>query len=151
MSIHIVVFLNEIPPAKAWAAALEENEFAIKLNRSFDTTRQRGFVPSSYGHVPAGFEYYADPVEDYLDEVGEDFAEDEVARIRQFSYAIDFVTHSRFHDAIAAAIAAGVLAQLRDGLLLDCQTGNFLQSSEAVRWAREQEREFQPHLAEDEK
>ena len=149
VSMQIVVFLNQIPSAKIWSAAIKRAQFPFALNDSFDTTRQSGFVPSSYGETPSGFEYYCDPVEDYLDEVGDDFSETDITKLQRYAYAVNFVTHSRFHDGMVAAIAAGVLTEIAGGLLLDCQTGKFVQPSEAVAWARQQEQRYLPHLSED--
>ena len=153
MSIHIMAFARSkayLPKASAWAAAIREAGFALQLNVDFDPRTQEGFLPSSYDGKPAGFEYYCEPMEEYLSEVGDEFSPSQLKRLNPFGIAVDFVSHSRFADGLAAAIAAGVLVSLTRGLLLDTNTGEFHDGASSIPWARTQEREYLPHLHRDE-
>jgi hypothetical protein len=152
MSVHVVAFVpsaSAFPTPLAWAAAIREAGFPFVLDHAFDVFTQVGFLPGQYAGVPAGFEYYCDPVAEYLSEVGHEFSWLQRLRIRRHSFAVAFVTHSRFRDLMASVLASSILTRLSNGLLLDTSSGKCFTSASVLGWAKEQHARLVPLLAED--
>jgi hypothetical protein len=139
-----------------WTAAelagfIQSAGFALTLE-DFDPKTQVGFLPGDYRGLPAGFEYFCDTVDEYLETIeddGQELTADEVARIRRFGYVVQMVTHARYRDGAAACVAAGCLAAMTGGHLLDNASGEWIPADRAIVWSRNQEQEYLPHLAED--
>jgi hypothetical protein len=85
--------------------------------------------------VEGSFEYYCDGIFQYLRETWIGFKPWEIIRLLTYRYAISFVTHFSSDDRYLASVAAATLAADSGGLLLDAQTGRFVQSSLAEAWA----------------
>jgi hypothetical protein len=134
------------------AAFIRNAGFDLTLD-DFDPVSQSGFLPGAYRGKPAGFEYFRDSAEEYLamleDDGADDFEPADLERMAQFDQVIELVTHSRFRDGAAACIAAGALAAMTGGVVLDNSSGKFISAEQALDWSREQEAAYLPHLGED--
>ena len=154
MSIAVTVFV----PAKSqtWSrdelqAFMTEAGFELVLN-DFDPARQTGYVPGRFRGAPAGFEFFSDDVAEYLEtaeDEGLELSKNERKRIAKFAQVAELVTHSRFHDGLAACIAAGCLAAMTGGEIMDNSSGEWTAAADAVDWARQRQLEYEPHLAKD--
>ncbi len=151
MSMHLVVFVPKgtgVPHAAAWQRRAGEAGFRLVLPDSLDAATQTGSVLVVCEGLEAAFEYYNDDVASYLEEVGSEFSWFRRRRLRRFSRAVDFVTHSRMDDWLAACVAAATLTMAVSGQLLVCGSGKFLDPAEAQAWAAEQVRNLRPRNAE---
>jgi hypothetical protein len=154
MSMAVTVFVPQ--DAASWTSAqlqafIQRSGFDLQLE-PFEPSTSRGYRPGRYRTAPAGFEFYADDVTDYLDtaeDEGLELTPEDVQRISPFAQAAEFVTHSRFHDGLAAALAAGCLAAMTGGVILDNSSGDWVAPERALSWARRQESEYQQYLAQD--
>lgn len=140
MSIHTIVFVPDrpsLPASTAWTRAAKQHGFALTFPDPVDVLRHTGSVPVECDGIEAAFELYCDRLDDYLEEVGDDLSQSDRQRVSGFRYAVDFCTHSRIDDRMAAVIAAATLAASTSGLLLD-SGGTFVEAAGAIAWAREQ-------------
>jgi hypothetical protein len=154
MSIAVTVFV----PAKSqsWSrdelqAYLTEAGFELVLD-DFDPAEQSGYVPGRFRGAPAGFEFFADDAAEYLEtaeDEGLELSKKDRQRIARFGQVAELVTHSRFHDGLAACIAAGCLAAMTSGEIMDNSSGEWIAAVDAVAWARQRQLEYEPHLAKD--
>jgi hypothetical protein len=142
MSVSVVVFLrsDRIPSPTAWQEAIQKHGFPVALDLEFDPASSSGFRPCTHGGVASGFEFYLDDaVLDGLDSAARTLVGDR-------NKMISLVTHSDMREAATSAIAAGVLAIVADGVLYDTEGGEFVLATDAVNWAREQERQMLPYM-----
>ena len=139
MSIQHVVFVpsaKRLPSSEEWSDAAAALEFRLTVSPAFEPLKQSGGLLVRCNEVDAGFEYYCDEVDTYLEEVGEDFSWLRRLRLRRYRYAVSLVTHSREDDYFAAVVAAAALCHRSGGLLLDCTTGRFIASDACREWVR---------------
>ena len=139
MSIHTVVFVPDktlLPCSAKLAQQASSAGYQLEAASDFDPQIQNGFLPVTCDGMETGFEYFCDPISDYLDEVGSEFSFLQRWRMRRFEVVADFVTHSGHDERYAAIIAAASFAVAANGLLLDCNSGRFIPSKRAFRWAR---------------
>lgn len=140
MSLHIVVFVRRarsLPSFGEISAAAREAGFALEFSAVIDERSHAGAIPVICQSTVASFEYFCEPIASYLAEAGDDFGFFRKLYLRRFALAVDFVTHSRRDDRNAAVVAAASCARSCGGLLLDCQSGDFVSSSSVLNWARE--------------
>jgi hypothetical protein len=158
MSIPLTVFV----PAqhRKWTsgellAEIKRNGFALELE-PFDARKQRGAVPCKYRGIPCYFEYYRDSLEQYLEAVDEmrelepddfPYTDEDLIRIRSHDHVVQLITHSSFRGRLAAVIAAGNLARLTGGWVLDEPVWKWNSGAEAIAWAQAAEREMAEAVA----
>jgi hypothetical protein len=145
MSMQLVVFARQSPPdVGEWEAVAAANGLALKFEGPFDTVSHNGAVRLTCEGVEAAFEYYNDTIREYLSEVGHQFSWLRRWRLSLRPRAIQFVTHSRTDDWMAASVAASACSALTGGLLLDTTTGRFMSSAAVWDWARERAAKLVP-------
>lgn len=138
MSNHLVVFVPRfvrLPGADALGKAARSIGYSLRLE-DFDPVTQVGGLPGTANEVDGAFEYFADTIADYLDEVGGEFSWFQRVKLRRYASAISFVTHSREDDLFLARIAAAACALSTHGRLLDTSSGRFFGSSEIKKWVK---------------
>lgn len=137
MSQSLVVFvpwMRSIPTCHAWSAAAAAAGITLET-APFDTARHKGGVSVVCDGIKASFEYFRDPIIAYaIHADGLSFWER--LRLLRFQSAIELVTHARVDDRFAAISAGAVLAAAVRGVLLDCESGQYVRGEEAVAWAR---------------
>lgn len=131
MSLSVEVFfpIAKMPSLEAWQNSIRSNGFSMELDQDMDPLTFSGFCRASYQDRRAGFEYY------------HEVESDEVLRI-------SFVWGGNVDEAISAAIAAGCLANLTGGHLVDADSGEHFLASDCISWARNFEADLQPMFAE---
>ncbi len=142
MSVENVVILNKqkmVSPAE-WAAAIKEKEFDMDLDIDFDVFEMEGFLPCKYQNEDAGFEYFFDELDT------EELDDNEKSVIADRQHAVVLVTHSDYREYMTSMIAAGVLCELTDGLMLEGGDMPFILADEAVKWVKDCEPEIQRNL-----
>ena len=129
MTIVTTVFLDRsrLPTADYWADAIRRAGYAAELDRGFDPTTFSGFLPCAFEGMGPGFEYAFGDASEFLPE--------HEAAPAPFDAAASFTAHSSVRDLAAATIAASVLAALCEGVLLDCESGEWFEAASAKRWA----------------
>jgi hypothetical protein len=140
MSVRTTVFLNvqRMPTLQAWQEAIRQRGFDVEM-MDFDPLTDDGFRPATYRGRPAGFEYgfsKLDP-DDWEDDIRE-------AAAGKDSHT-DFITHSDLGELVSAVIAAGVLAEITDGVVVDEEAQTF-RGAAATSWARDVEKECESDL-----
>ena len=127
MSVLVEVFFPtaKMPRLEAWQNFMQANGFEVKFDRDFDSLSSSGFLPARYQDRPAGFEYYHEIQTDGQTK-------------------ISLVFGGNVDEAISAAIAAGCLANLTGGDLVDTDSGETFQASESIAWARKCETDLLP-------
>jgi hypothetical protein len=134
MSVDSFVFLhaNRLPTISEWQRALDEKQCGIVLESIDDLHTHSGYLPVDYRGHPSGFEWFFGPVADVFGEKPE--------AVGDRSHAIDFVTHSDMQELICSMIAGAVLAKLANGLVLDEESGEFINGDEALKIAKQHEK-----------
>lgn len=141
MSIDVLVHLSEgrMPTPQEWQSAITATGFPVSMDTDFDVKEFKGFLPCTYKELPAGFEYYYSKVEPHdLREIGVP---------ESLPIQIALVTHSNFAELATSTIAAAVLANITDGLLVDTEEGKTYNGNEALTWAKQIVAEADQELA----
>lgn len=141
MSIDILVHFAEgrMPSPQEWQSAITSAGFPVAIDTDFDVKELRGFLPCSYKELATGFEYY--------------YAEVELKACRELAVPeslpiqVALVTHSNFGELATSTIAAAILANITDGLLVDTEEGKTYRGSEALAWAKQIVAEADQELA----
>ena len=138
MSVTSTVFLaaRQMPDAKAWAAAIRKEGFALELPVNVDLRGHADWLPCRYNAEPAGFELTVRPCAEYFTE--QEVAADDARRTvcRDDSLAISFAVTSVMRDLVAAEIAAAVLATMARGNVWSDEAGQLFSAAEAMEIAR---------------
>jgi hypothetical protein len=138
MSVSSTVFLaaRHMPDARAWAAAIRKEGFALELPVNIDLRTHSDWLPCRYAGEPSGFELIVQQPDAYLTE--QEVATDDVRRAAcgADSLAITFVTKSAMRDLVSAEIAAAVLATLARGAVWSDEAGALFTAAEAMEVAR---------------
>lgn len=132
MSVDLIVYLRRsaMPAPSAWQRAIAATGLPVELDHDFDPDTFSGFLPCKLRGAVSGFEYFAgrlSPAE--AAEVGAPPGSD---------FSVTLVTHSDLKEFACSAVAAGVLALVSSGLLVDPQSGESFPAADAVAWATEQ-------------
>jgi len=145
MSVSVSVFLKaaRLPTPVDWQAAIRAAGFEVELDTDFEPRTFSGFLPATYRGRSAGFEYSLDPITTGAADLG---SERRIAAAAGHDRCITLVTHSNMAEAISAAVAAGALAALADGVLFDDESDEAHPASAATAWARSAEAEALPYL-----
>jgi hypothetical protein len=132
MSFDLIVYLRRsaMPTSSAWKLAILKAGFPLEFQDDFDVEGTSGFVPCLYQGLLSGFEYYASSL------TPEEAADLAAPMGADFSVTVSCGADQR--EFACSAVAAGVLANLCDGLLIDPQLGQSFQASDALNWARQQ-------------
>jgi hypothetical protein len=140
MSVSTRVFINvqRMPTLRQWQDAIRQRGFDVELVH-FDPLTDSGFRPATYRGRPAGFEYGLSKLDP--DEWDDDIRE---AAAEKDSY-VDFTTHSDLAEFVSAVIAAGVLAEIADGVVFD-DGAQIIRGAVATSWARDVEKECEADL-----
>jgi len=133
MSVHSFVFLRDdrLPTIKEWQRALDQFNTGIYLEQVEDLRSHTGFLPARFNGHQSGFEWFYNPVGEVFDEAPKE--------IGDRSHAADFKTHSDMRELICGMIAGAVLAKVADGLVLDEESGDFVDGDKALEIARQAE------------
>ncbi|WP_020475694.1 hypothetical protein [Zavarzinella formosa] len=132
MSVDLIVYLRHaaMPTPSVWRKAIRDAGFLVQLDTDFDPDTASGFRPCQYQGAVSGFEYFVSRLSpSEAAECGEPPGSD---------FSVTLVTHSDLKDFACSVVAAGVLAQVSGGLLVDQQSGESFSASDAVVWAAEQ-------------
>jgi hypothetical protein len=132
MSVDLIVYLRRsamLTPV-GWQQAICDAGFPVELDTDIDLATFSGFLPCKLRGVLSGFEYFAG----LLSEPGAN----EVGAAPGSDFSVTLVTHSDLREFACAAAAAGVLARVSGGLLVDPQSGESFAASDALEWAAEQ-------------
>jgi hypothetical protein len=130
MSVDLIVYFRRaaMPSPAAWRQAILAAGFPVELDDDFDPDTSSGFRPCKLRGVVSGFEYFAGPVTPAeAAEVGAPGAD----------FSVTLVTHSDLLEFACSAVAAGVLAQVSSGVLIDPQSGETFSAADGVAWAAE--------------
>lgn len=134
MSICFHVFLrrDRLPDPRKWANAILENGFSIALNTAFDPVMHSGYLPCP-GDEGAGFEYYLDSA------ASSDLVSDESSKrlVRGCDVVATFCFGGRQSDLAAARAASATLTRITGGILLDAESGHFIDADSVLDWAHE--------------
>jgi hypothetical protein len=130
MSVDLMVYLPRarMPAPATWASAIGEAGFeTTELDAHFDVDEHSGFLPCTLDGVESGFEYTSGPIESI----------DGLELQETFDFSVTFTTHSDLRELACSAIAAAVLCSITNGVLVDPQADERVESDEAIAWARE--------------
>jgi len=138
MSVSSTVFLaaRHMPDARAWAAAIRKEGFALELPVNIDLRTHSDWLPCRYAGEPSGFELIVQQPDAYL--TGQEVSTDDVRRgvCGDDALAITFVTKGSMRDLASAEIAAAVLATLARGKVWSDEAGELFSAAEAMEVAR---------------
>ena len=142
MSVENVVLLNKekMITAQEWAKAIKAGGFDAELEIDFDPLTVDGFVKCSYKGKKGGFECYFDEID-----ISELDASD-LKIVGDRKNAIVLITYNDYCQYITSVIAAGVLCEKVDGLMLDGGEMPFILSDESVKWVKDCEIEIAANL-----
>lgn len=142
MSVCTTVFFDRTSPVsiETWTASAREAGFDLDLGDLSKPEEHRGGLRVTCDGVRGGFEFYLEPIGDYLDDSTDDFSWLERIRIRRYSHVAEFVTHSRHDDLFVATVAAASLAHANRGLLLEGSLGRYVTYRNVMQWLRREAR-----------
>lgn len=132
MSVDLIVYLRRsaMPTRTAWQRAITEAGFPVEMDTDIDLDTFSGFLPCRLCGTLSGFEYFAGPMSpSEAADVGAPPGSD---------FSVTLVTHSDLKEFACSAVAAGTLAQISGGLLVDPQSGESFPAADAMGWAAEQ-------------
>ena len=121
---------EHLPSRDDWQQAITENGYELRLDDA-DPISHTGFWPAKLNNTDCGFEYFFESVEQDPEEI--------LAAIGARGHRATFVWHSSIEDCRAAMIAAGVLAKISDGVLLDSWSGEFTDGETALTLFKNEE------------
>lgn len=132
MSMELIVFLRRehLPSRDSWQQAISENGYDLRLDDA-DPVNHTGLWPAKLGNADCGFEYFLEPVEQEPEEI--------LAAIGARGHRATFVWHSSVGDCRAAMIAAGVLAKITGGVLLDPSGGELADGADVLTLFKNEE------------
>jgi hypothetical protein len=144
MSVELVVYLaaDQMPSCDRWQKAMDADRIPVQMD-PFDTLEHSGFLPVKLNGASCGFEYSIGDIDQVeLRSIG--------TPIGNRDCRVSFTWGSSVEDGQAAALAAGVLSKITDGILVDLQSGLAYAGSEAVTAMQREicsERDFKMHQA----
>jgi hypothetical protein len=127
MSLGFVIFVpgGRPPDGAAIAGAGQTLGFSIQIE-PYDPLLQTGSLPVTIDGVDGAFEYYADQIADYLEDVGGEYSFFERTRLRiRFAWAVSLILHSRSDDLFVASRFGAAMTLAARGQLMDMR-GDFL-------------------------
>jgi len=130
MSRDVSVYLavKNMPTTSQWKAEIINENFPVELDDDFNPLTFSGFLPCPVNGEISGFEYYSSPLDaNILKELNTSVPLD---------FDITFSTGNYPLELISALATASCLAKLTGGILVDFQTGQQVNSTEAVSWAK---------------
>jgi hypothetical protein len=135
MSVNCYIFLDDalLPSVAEWQAELDKQQCGIVLEPIEDLRTHSGYLPTSYHGQPCGYEWYYGTAEEIFGKQPE--------IVDRRTHAIDFVTHSDMQELICGMISGAVLAKLANGLVLDEESGEFVDGNKALEIAKRIEAE----------
>ncbi len=137
MSVTIEVYLHadRLPTVKAWQEQIRREGFALDLEDDGSPLQGlSGCLPCTFNGAETGFELYLDRAEEELDTALSQAVADRQT-VATFAFTGD-------RNALrAASVAAGVLAQMCDGVLYDPQADEVVMGTDAVANARAEVRQ----------
>jgi hypothetical protein len=134
VSVSQFVFLRDerLPTLEQWQAALDRAGVGITLDPVGDLRIHSGFLPARHREHPSGFEWHYGPV-------AENLGGPAPAGVGDRDHVAQFVTFSDLREAVCAAVAGAVLAQLADGRAHDDGPDGAVGGDEALARARAME------------
>lgn len=137
MSLEIYVLSDsQLNSLAEWQKAIDANGFALSLSVDRPFVALGGFLPVKLKGAPTGFECDHWPVRD----VQEAYAD--ISFGHQWRYCIAFRWGIDLKACLGAYIAAAAYANATNGVVLDCEQGELLSGKEALRAARDIERQL---------
>jgi hypothetical protein len=134
MSIDIIVFLEnlKLPSLGEWSEAISRNGFSFTFPEPINLTKHTGYLPVLLGDEESGFEFF---VSDWNQS---DDIPDEVRSLLPGADTVVTFNCHEMHEYLTAFVAASVMVQLTDGVLLDPQCDKRLMGQEAIAQAKAQ-------------
>ncbi len=133
MSMEVYVFSDSrIDTMAAWQAALDAEGYGIRLDASRDFADLSGFLPVTIDGKQSGFECDHFDAGQMIDELNEEGFP--VERPWQCLLAFRFGGHRL--ECISALVAAAIYMRATEGVLFDCEEGQFYGPESALDYAR---------------
>lgn len=124
----VYLAVKNMPTTSQWKTEIINENFPAELDDDFNPLTFSGFLPCPVNGEISGFEYYASPLDaDVLVELN---------TTALLDFDITFSTGSHPLELVSALATASCLAKLAGGILVDFQTGQQINSVEAVSWAK---------------
>jgi hypothetical protein len=136
ISYNVFLDRERLPTGADWCRVLREGGFETQLDPQLDPHTHSGYLPCPDERI--GFEYYLEPFDAPMPEMGEEGAK--IVGTRNAVVTLRF--SGRRLDREAAASAAATLAAMSDGILFDSEPGHFVSAADALAWARNER--YQP-------
>ena len=132
MSMELIVYLKHsaMPTLSNLQQAIHDAEFPLQLDPDIDLNSHSGFLPCKLRGAESGFEYFVRRLS------GSEAAE--VGTPSDSNFSVTLVTHSNLQECACAVVAAGVIARVTGGLLVDPQSSESFAATDALGWAKEQ-------------
>jgi hypothetical protein len=119
--------LTELPDPSKWRQAILNLGLPVDVDDRFDPESFDGFVPCRIRGARTGFDYFGTRITDT-----------QAARYRAprgSDFAATFEAASDLRELACAALAAGALAYLSDGLMVDADSRESHRGVDAMHWA----------------
>lgn len=133
MSMEVYVFSDrQLGSIAEWQVAIEADGFDVRLDASRAFADLSGFLPVVIEGRPAGFECDHFEAGSMIDELTEEGFPVE----HRWKHLLVFRFGGNYDEGVAAAVAAAVYARSTDGILFDCEDGQFCGPEAAADYAR---------------
>ncbi len=122
-----VIFVPGGRPPNAEEVLTAAGKLGLELQvEPYDPVSQTGSLPVTVDGVEGAFEYYADEIARYLEDVGDEYSFFERMSLRlRFVWAISLILHSRLDDLFVASRFAAAMTVASRGHLMDLR-GKYL-------------------------
>jgi hypothetical protein len=131
ISVDLFVHLKRstMPRPTEWNLAMKQAGFDVELDLGFDQSHT-GFLPCKFRGIPTGFEFYGCDLKN----------DDKQSRgiPEAYDFSVTFTTGSDLREFAASLIAAGVLCQSADGMLVDPQSGNAFRADSVMAMVKKE-------------
>lgn len=132
INFHVFAHRDRVPPATQWAQEIRRRGFTAQLSSDFDPRSCNGYVPCPDDRT--GFELYLEPFSRSSIEV----SAAALPVVGDRDTLLTFRSSGRDTDLEAAKAAAASLAAMTDGVVLDEESGHFIDATAAIAWAHGQ-------------
>jgi len=119
IELHVFLTLSSMPTMQLWQSRIDAADVGLVLDGEIDIARHSGYLPAVLGSHPSGFEFYGGGIADL-------FGGQVPAEAGSCDHVATFVTGSDFVELKCAMFAAGALADLSGGILMDPQAGEVI-------------------------
>lgn len=132
MSVENIVICSRarMPSPARWQQAISEAGFPLRLPAEFDVLGSAGYVECRDGALECGFDYFCEPLDqEWLQDL-------DLALPARYDCVACLATQTSYEDASASCAAAGALAALTGGVLLEGGENPPITAGDALEWAR---------------